>query len=83
MVVMVSLDLWVSLICWPISAPTDVRVRLLVATDDHSVGPALLDGLEAFAASVERVEMTGGHWLPRSRPVEVAAAIRGFTAIDV
>lgn len=63
----------------PISAPTDVPVRLLVATDDRSVRPALLDGLEELAVSVTREAMTGGHWLPRSRPAEVAAAIRAQT----
>jgi len=62
-----------------ISSPTDVPVLLLVSSDDRSVRPALLEGIEAFASSFERCELSGGHWLPRSRPAEVAAAIRRHT----
>jgi pimeloyl-ACP methyl ester carboxylesterase len=64
----------------PAEVPTDVPVTLLVATDDRSVRPPLVAGLEAFAPDLERRELTGGHWLPRSRPTEVAAAVRARVA---
>ncbi len=59
----------------PIDAPTDVPVLLLVSDDDESVRPPLVDGLEPFASDLERRTMRGGHWLARSEPTEVAAAV--------
>lgn len=60
----------------PARVPTDVPVRLMVAVDDQPVGKALLEGLDQFSTATERQELTGGHWLARTRPVEVANAIR-------
>jgi pimeloyl-ACP methyl ester carboxylesterase len=61
----------------PVTAePTSVPVRLLVALDDPFVTPALLDGVEELAPGLVRTELTGGHWLPRSRPATVAAEVR-------
>lgn len=64
----------------PATVPTAVPVRLLVAVDDQPVGRALIEGLDSFSADCRRQELTGGHWLARSRPVEVAQAIRDQVA---
>ncbi|MGI8754828.1 MAG: alpha/beta fold hydrolase [Acidimicrobiales bacterium] len=51
---------------------TDVAVQLVVPADDPFVTPALLDGIEAIAPDLTRLDVAGGHWLPRSHPAEVA-----------
>lgn len=51
---------------------TDVAVQLIVPVDDPFVTPALLDGIEAIAPNLTRLDVPGGHWLPRSHPVEVS-----------
>ena len=66
----------------PISLPTDVAVHLLVAMDDPHVTVGLLDGLDAWAIKVTRSELRAGHWVPRSHPEEVAAAIRTHVAAN-
>ncbi len=64
----------------PIAPPTDVPVQLLVALEDPHVTPPLLDGLDALATSFTRTEVAAGHWVPRTHPVEVAAAVRTHVA---
>lgn len=59
---------------------TDVPVQLVVPADDPFVTPALLDGIEAIAPDLTRLDVPGGHWLPRSHPVEVAAWVVGQVA---
>jgi pimeloyl-ACP methyl ester carboxylesterase len=63
----------------PVVVPTNVPTTLLVSTDDHTVGPRLLDGLDAFAERLETVMLPGSHWLPRSDPDAVVAAVRSHT----
>jgi len=62
------------------SAPTTVPVRLVVAGDDAFVTPALLDGIEVLAPGLDRLDVDGGHWLPRSRPHDVARWIAEHVA---
>jgi len=62
------------------AVPTPVPVRLVIATDDRYVTPALLDGIEALAPRLDRCPVAGGHWLPRSRPDEVARLVREHVA---
>lgn len=62
------------------SPRTEVPVLLIVPADDPFVTPALLDGIEAVAPDLTRLDVPGGHWLPRSHPVEVAAWVVGQVA---
>ncbi len=59
---------------------TSVPVQLVVPTKDHYVSPALFDDLDQFAADLRRVDVVGGHWLPRTQPDVVADAVRSFVA---
>jgi pimeloyl-ACP methyl ester carboxylesterase len=56
--------------------PSAVPVQLLVSRGDPYVTPALLDGIEHFAPTLVRREVEGLHWLPRSKPTEMAGWIR-------
>jgi len=51
---------------------TGVPVQLLVASGDAFVTPSLLDGIEEVATTLVRRNVGGRHWLPRSRPDQVA-----------
>lgn len=64
----------------PAATPTEVAVQLLVARHDPFVTAALLDGIEALAPDLTRVDLEGGHWLPRSHPADVADRIAGHIA---
>ena len=55
---------------------TSVPVLLVVALRDGFVTPRALEGLEARCRHLDRVEVDEGHWVPRARPAEFAAAIR-------
>ena len=59
----------------PLPEHTVVPVQLVVALGDPFVGPRLLDGIEAVAPDMVRVEVDAGHWLPRSRPDMVAELV--------
>lgn len=56
----------------PGSVTTPVPVQLIIALKDPFVSPALLDGYEAIAPDLVRVEVNHKHWLPRSQPHVVA-----------
>ena len=56
----------------PNEVHTEVPVQLLVASGDAFVTPSLLDGIEALATTFVRRDVGGRHWLPRSRPDQVA-----------
>lgn len=60
------------------AATTDVPVQLVVATDDSYVTPELLDDAHHVAPNLTRVRIPGGHWLPRTSPVELSELIRSF-----
>lgn len=59
----------------PSSDPTAVPVQLLIARRDPFVTPTLLDGIEALAPDLVRVELDAGHWLPRSHAAELSALV--------
>ena len=54
----------------PVPAP--MPVQLIVADGDPYVTPILLEGIEALAPNLVRRHVAGRHWLPRSRPDQVA-----------
>lgn len=56
----------------PKTARTEVPVQVIVPSGDAFVTPALLDGIEDLADTCTRRDVGGGHWLPRSRPDQVA-----------
>ncbi|MCB0975899.1 MAG: alpha/beta fold hydrolase [Acidimicrobiales bacterium] len=62
------------------NARTEVPVQLVIPTRDPYVGPRLLDGIEAIAPDLVRVEIDAKHWIPRSHPDEVARLIRAHVA---
>lgn len=57
---------------------TRVPVQLVVATGDSYVTPELLDDVRDVAPDLTRVRIAGGHWLPRTNPVELSELIRSF-----
>ena len=59
---------------------TDVPVQLLVPTGDSFVTPALLDGIENIAPNLVRRSVGGKHWLPRSKPDQLARLVRDHVA---
>jgi pimeloyl-ACP methyl ester carboxylesterase len=59
-------------------ASTDIPVLLVVPNRDKYVGAALTADLGRFVENLTRVEIDAGHWLPRSHPDELAAAIEQF-----
>lgn len=63
-------------------AVAHVPVQLVVATRDRYVSPRLLDDVERWAPSLRRRTIDSGHWVPRTRPRELAAWI-GELAGDV
>lgn len=63
----------------PADAPTDVPVSLLVSSDDPFISTSLIDGLEELALDCVRRDVSGGHWLPRTSPHEIAATVRDRT----
>ena len=62
----------------PVAWRTSVPVQLVVATRDPWVTPRSLEGMEARCRDLTRVEVDEGHWVPRARPVELAALVTEF-----
>ena len=60
----------------PQLARTEVPVQLLVPSRDRYVTASLLDGLEHWTARLWRRNVEGGHWVVRSNPGAIAAAVR-------
>ncbi|MFF5701629.1 SDR family oxidoreductase [Streptomyces sp. NPDC012794] len=55
-----------------------VPVQLIVATGDAFLSERLYDGLEHWAPDLVRRTVPAKHWLPRTRPDQVAAWITDF-----
>lgn len=64
----------------PEARHTDVPVQLVIPLRDRYVTSALLDGLEDWASDMRRLPVDGGHWVIRTHPEIIAAAIREFVA---
>lgn len=64
----------------PEARHTDVPVQLLVPLHDRYVTPALLDGLEDWTSRLWRRPVDAGHWVIRTDPDVVAAAVREMVA---
>ncbi|HEY6472368.1 MAG TPA: alpha/beta fold hydrolase [Acidimicrobiales bacterium] len=64
----------------PEARHTDVPVQLLVPLRDRYVTPALLDGLEDWSSHLWRRPVNAGHWVIRTDPDVVAAAVREMIA---
>ena len=62
----------------PLAWRTSVPVQLVVATGDPWVTARSVAGLEARCRDLTRVEIDGGHWVPRAQPQEFAALIAAF-----
>lgn len=60
------------------AATTQVPIQLVVATGDFYVTSELLDDAHHIAPNLTRVRIPGGHWLPRTSPVELSELIRSF-----
>jgi len=56
----------------PRHRPTRVPVQLVAPEGDAYVSPWLSDDLDALVPNVHRRVVQGGHWLPLSRPLQVA-----------
>lgn len=61
---------------------TDVPVQLIVATQDSYVTPELADDAHNVAPNLTRVRIAGGHWLPRTSPIELSELIRSFVDVN-
>jgi NAD(P)-dependent dehydrogenase (short-subunit alcohol dehydrogenase family) len=61
-------------------AVAHMPVQLVVARRDPFVSPRLLDGVERWAPVLLRRTVDAGHWLPRTRPEQVAGWIEEFVA---
>ena len=59
----------------PNPRPARVPVQLIVAERDPAVLPSTVEVAERWASELTRVDIDAGHWVIRSRPAEVAAAI--------
>jgi pimeloyl-ACP methyl ester carboxylesterase len=57
---------------------TSVPVQLVVATRDPFLSPAVYADTDRWCAHLERVDITAGHWVPRTHPGRIAALVRGF-----
>ncbi|MEY9876848.1 pimeloyl-ACP methyl ester carboxylesterase [Streptacidiphilus sp. MAP12-33] len=55
-----------------------VPVQLVVPTKDPFLGPHLYDDLERWTPVLRRRSVDGGHWLPLTRPAELADMIAEF-----
>jgi pimeloyl-ACP methyl ester carboxylesterase len=62
----------------PARFTVEVPVQLVVARRDPFVPPRLLEGIEAFAPDLRRVEIGAGHWVVRTHADRVAAVIASF-----
>ena len=59
---------------------TDVPVQLVIPLRDRYVTSPLLDGLEDWTSELRRRPVDAGHWVIRTNPDIVVAAIREFVA---
>ena len=67
----------------PGGAATRLPVQLVVPLRDRYVLPSTVADLPRFAPNLTRTEIDDGHWVPRSRPDELATAVAAFvTAHD-
>lgn len=57
---------------------TGVPVQVIVPLRDPFVGPNLTLGLERWVPNLTRIEVDAGHWLPLSRPDELAGYVDDF-----
>lgn len=64
----------------PEARHTDVPVQLVIPLRDRYVTSALLDGLEDWTSELRRRPVDAGHWVIRTNPDIVVAAIREFVA---
>lgn len=64
----------------PTARYTDVPVQLLIPLRDRYVSAALLDGLDDWASEIRRRPVDAGHWVIRTNPDIVVAAVREFVA---
>lgn len=64
----------------PGGATTDLPVQLIVPLRDTYVLPQLTQDLHRFASDLTRLEIDAGHWVPLSRPDELAAALAAFVS---
>lgn len=64
----------------PTARYTDVPVQLLIPLRDRYVSAALLDGLDDWASEIRRRPVDAGHWVIRTNPDIVVAAVREFEA---
>lgn len=64
----------------PEARHTDVPVQLVIPLRDRYVTSALLDGLEDWNSELRRRPVDAGHWVIRTNPDLVVAAVREFVA---
>jgi pimeloyl-ACP methyl ester carboxylesterase len=64
----------------PEARHTNVPVQLVIPLRDRYVTPALLDGLEYWTSEMRRHPVDAGHWVIRTEPEVIAAAVREFVA---
>lgn len=57
---------------------TDIPVQVIVPLRDKYVTPALTRNVPRFAPHATRVEIDAGHWVPRTRPDEIASYLADF-----
>ena len=62
----------------PQARHTDVPVQLVIPLRDRYVTPALLDGLEEWSSDLRRTPVDAGHWVIRTDPDVIAAAVLEF-----
>jgi pimeloyl-ACP methyl ester carboxylesterase len=65
---------------YPTKKHSETPVQIIVPMADRYVTPALLEGLEDWAALVWRRESDAGHWIIRTHPEQVAAWVREIIA---
>jgi pimeloyl-ACP methyl ester carboxylesterase len=64
----------------PEARHTDVPVQLVIPLRDRYVTSALLEGLEDWTSAMLRSPVDAGHWVIRTNPDIIAAAVRKFVA---
>jgi pimeloyl-ACP methyl ester carboxylesterase len=64
----------------PEARHTDVPVQVVIPLRDRYVTPALLDGLDDWTSELWRYPVDAGHWVIRTNPGLIAAAVREFVA---
>lgn len=64
----------------PEARHTEVPVQLVIPLRDRYVTPGLLDGLEDWTSEMWRRPVDAGHWVIRTNPDFIAAAVRDIVA---